>query len=100
MAHEHHYDDEQYITLINENGDEELFEILFTFESDEFEKSYVLCYPVGEAEDDEEVVVHAYSYIPTEEGEIGELSPVTTDEEWDIIEEVYNTFIQDEEEEE
>jgi uncharacterized protein YrzB (UPF0473 family) len=102
MVHEHnhnHEEEEQYITLINENGDEELFEILFTFDSEEFEKSYVLCYPVGDVEDEEEVIVHAYAYTPTEDGSIGELMPVTTDEEWDIIEEVYNTFTLDEDEE-
>lgn len=97
--HDHVHEDEQYITLVDENGDEELFEILFTFDSDDFEKSYVLCYPVEGADEDEEVVVHAYAYIPTEDGGIGELMPVTTDEEWDMIEEVYNTFTLDEEEE-
>ncbi|MEH7109531.1 MULTISPECIES: DUF1292 domain-containing protein [Bacillaceae] len=103
MAHEHEHmhEEESFITLVDEEGNEELFEILFTFDSDEFEKSYVLCYPVGDVEeDDEEVVVHAYSYIPTEDGGIGELAPVLTDEEWDVIEEVYNTFTQDEEGEE
>ena len=104
MAHEHNHDhdheheEEQYITLINENGDEELFEILFTFDSDEFDKSYLLCYPVEDVEE-EEVIVHAYAYIPTEEGGIGELMPVESDEEWDMIEEVYNTFTLDAEEE-
>lgn len=100
MAHEHVHEEEQYITLINENGDEELFEILFTFDSEEFDKSYVLCYPVGDVDDEEEVMVHAYAYTPTEDGSIGVLEPVMTDEEWDIIEEVYNTFTMDEEEEE
>lgn len=103
MAHEHksnHEEEERYITLINENGDEELFEILLTFDSDEFERSYVLFYPVGESEDgDEEGIVHAYAYIPTEDGGLGELLPVETDEEWDMIEEVFNTFMEEEESE-
>ncbi|WP_042458667.1 DUF1292 domain-containing protein [Neobacillus dielmonensis] len=99
--HDHDHDhDEQFITLVNENGDEELFEILLTFDSEDFNKSYLLCFPVGELEDDEEGVVHAYAYVPTEDGGIGELLPVESDEEWDMIEEVFNTFIEDQEEEE
>jgi len=103
MAHEHnhnhnHEDEERYITLVNENGDEELFEILLTFDSEEYEKSYVLFYPVGEVEEEDEGVVHAYSYIPTEEGGFGELMEIENEEEWDMVEEVFNTFLDDEEE--
>ena len=35
------------ITVVDEQGNEQLCEILFTFESDEFGKSYVLYYPLG-----------------------------------------------------
>ncbi|WP_042354967.1 DUF1292 domain-containing protein [Bacillus rubiinfantis] len=98
MVHEHnHEEEERYITLINDEGDEELFEILLTFDSEEFEKSYVLFYPVG-ASDEEEGDVHAYAYIPTEDGGFGELMPIESDEEWDMVEEVFNTFLEDEEE--
>ncbi|NRD75935.1 DUF1292 domain-containing protein [Bacillus sp. BRMEA1] len=103
MSNEHnhnHEEEDRYITLVNENGDEELFEILLTFDSEEYEKSYVLFYPVGEAEDEDEDggTVHAYAYIPTEDGGLGELLPIETDEEWEMIEEVFNTFVEDEEE--
>ncbi|WML30614.1 DUF1292 domain-containing protein [Neobacillus sp. OS1-32] len=101
MGHEHksnHEEEDRYITLINDNGDEELFEILLTFDSEDFEKSYVLFYPVGASEDGEEGEVHAYAYIPTEDGGFGELMPIETDEEWDMVEEVFNTFLEDEDE--
>ena len=39
--HEHLNEDE-FITLVDPEGNEELYQILLTFESDEFEKSYVL----------------------------------------------------------
>lgn len=95
-----HEEEENYITLVDENGDEQLYEVLFTFDSDEFEKSYILFYPVGASEDEEDEIVHAYAYIPTEDGGYGELLPIETDEEWDMIEEVFNTFNEDQEEEE
>ena len=90
--------DEKHITVVDEEGNEQLCEVLFTFDSDEFGKSYVLYYPVGAEEDDEEdIEIHASAFIPKEDGEDGDLMPIETDEEWDMIEEVLNTFLEDEE---
>ncbi|MGE6259501.1 DUF1292 domain-containing protein [Heyndrickxia sporothermodurans] len=94
---------EKHITVIDEEGNEQLFEVLFTFESEEFGKSYVLYFPVGAEEDDnEEIEIHASSFIQSEEGEEGEegdLQPIETEEEWDMIEEMLNTFLDEQEEE-
>jgi uncharacterized protein YrzB (UPF0473 family) len=90
---------EKQITVIDENGNEQLCEVLFTFESEEFNKSYVLYYPLGADEDDsEEVEIHASSFNPNADGEDGELEPIETEEEWDLIEEMLNTFLDEEEE--
>ncbi|MTH52522.1 DUF1292 domain-containing protein [Bacillus mangrovi] len=90
---------EKQITVVDENGNEQLCEILFTFESDEFKKSYVLYYPISsEDQDEEDVEIHASSFTPSENGEDGELQPIETEEEWDMIEEMMNTFFDDEEE--
>jgi uncharacterized protein YrzB (UPF0473 family) len=90
--------DEKHITVVDEEGNEQLCEVLFTFDSDEFGKSYVLYYPVGAEEDDEEdIEIHASAFIPKEDGEDGEFMPIETDEEWDMIEEVLNTFLDEEE---
>jgi uncharacterized protein YrzB (UPF0473 family) len=92
---------EKQITVIDEEGNEQLCEVLFTFESDKFGKSYVLYYPIGATEDDdEEIEIHASSFIPNEDGEEGELQPIETEEEWDMIEEMLNTFLAEEDEEE
>lgn len=91
---------EKQITVIDENGNEQLCEVLFTFDSDEFKKSYVLYFPIGAEEDDnEEIEIHASSFIPKEDGEDGELEPIESDEEWDMIEEMLNTFLDEEEQE-
>lgn len=91
---------EKQITVIDENGNEQLCEVLFTFDSDEFEKSYVLYFPIGAEEDDnEEIEIHASSFLPKEDGEDGELQPIESDEEWEMIEEMLNTFLDDEEQE-
>ncbi len=91
--------DDNQITVIDENGNEQLCEVLFTFDSEEFGKSYVLYYPIGADEnDDEEIEIHASSFNSQSESEEGELQPVETEEEWDMIEEMLNTFLAEEEE--
>ncbi|PLR93766.1 DUF1292 domain-containing protein [Bacillus sp. T33-2] len=89
---------ENNITVVDENGNEQLCEVLFTFESEEFGKSYVLYYPMGAEEgDDEEIEIHASSFIPSEDNDDGELMPIETDEEWDMIEEMLETFLTEQE---
>lgn len=102
MVHNHDHDhthdhdhDHEYITILDEEGNESLYEILFTFESEDFNKSYVLVYPAGTVED-EDVELQAFSYTETEEGNAGALQPIETEEEWDMVEEVLNTFLADE----
>lgn len=91
---------EKQITVIDEQGNEQLCEVLFTFESEEFGKSYVLYYPLGADEnDDEDIEIHASSFSATDDSEEGELQPIETEEEWDLIEEMLNTFLDEEEEE-
>ncbi len=87
--------DENKLTYIDENGNEVLCEILFTFHSDEFEKDYVLFYPEGDEDEDGKINVMAASYIEKEDGQ-GELLEVTTDAEWDLIEEMLQAFENDE----
>ncbi|CAH0417033.1 DUF1292 domain-containing protein [Periweissella fabaria] len=87
---------EQQITLVDEDGTETLFNVLFTFTSDEYNKSYILLYPEG-TEDDQEVDIQAFSFNPDEDGEAteGDLQAIEDDAEWDMVEEVLNTFLDD-----
>ncbi len=97
--HEHnHGEEENIIWITNEEGVEEKYEILFDFDSDDFGKSYVLYFPAG-ASEDEEIEILASSYEQSENGKEGNLKPVETDEEWDMIEELLATFLADEDEE-
>ena len=81
------------MTIIDEAGNEVLYEIVLTFDSDETSKSYVIYKLPGEEND--EVFASSYKEGNTEGGD---LLPIETDEEWDMIEEVLNTFLDDEEE--
>ena len=96
--------DNKHLTFIDEEGNEILCEILFTFDSDLFKKSYVLFYPVSESNEDN-IEVMAAAYDPGRE-DADELFPIETDEEWELIETVLkqyeedNTSDEDEEEDE
>lgn len=83
------------ITLIDDEGNEALFEVLFTFESEDYGKNYVVVYPAGALEE-EDVELFAYSYVEQADGASGELQEIQSDDEWDMIEEVLATFLNDE----
>lgn len=87
--------DEKMFTVIDENGNETLCEIILTFHSDTFDKNYVI-YSMPGAEDADEVEVSAAIYQETA-GDEGDLMPIETDEEWELIEKVLEDF-EDEEE--
>lgn len=92
-----HEQEKEYITIYDEEGNETLHEILFSFDSEDFNKSYVLVYPAGTL-DEEDVELQAFSYSESEDGLSGSLDPIETDEEWDMVEEVLNTFFGEDEE--
>ncbi|KRM59205.1 DUF1292 domain-containing protein [Secundilactobacillus malefermentans] len=85
----------QQITLVDEDGNEELYEVLFTFKSPDYGKSYILMYPSGKS-DDEEVDVQAYQ-LPDNDDPAnpsgGDLIPIESDDEWNMVESMLNTFL-------
>ncbi|AWD62001.1 hypothetical protein LWHH1689_0653 [Limosilactobacillus reuteri] len=83
---------EDMITLIDENGNEQLFKELFTFDSDDYGKSYIFIYPV-EQENDDSVDIQAYIIADNEDNDGQDLVPIEDDKEWDMVEEVLNTFL-------
>ena len=94
---ENQLEKQNQLILVDDEGNEVLCNILFTFDSDEFGKSYVLFSPVSTEEDENgEVEVAAASYIPQEDGTVGELIPIETDEEWELVESVLAQFDEDE----
>ncbi|MDF2698812.1 MAG: YrzB [Haloplasmataceae bacterium] len=85
--------DENFLTVVDENGNEILCEIIFTFDSEDYKKSYVLYTPVETKDDDEEVEVLCSSFVPSKDGAIGQLMPIESDEEWEMVEEIFNTYL-------
>lgn len=82
------------LTIIDDEGNEKLCQILFTLDSEEFHKKYVIFYEIselGELDDDDDIGLMAASYVEGENGE-GELNDIETDEEWDYISAAVNDF--------
>lgn len=98
--HHAHNHDHEVITLVDEAGNETLFEILLTIDGqEEFGKNYVLLVPVGAEEDEAgQVEIQAYSFTENEDGTEGDLQPIPEDAEaeWNMIEEVFNSFLDEE----
>jgi len=83
--------EDKRLSVVDENGDEQIYEIVLTFHSDSLEKSYVLYKEPGDTDE-----VFAASF-DEENNDGGILHPIETDEEWDMIEEVLETFTDDDE---
>lgn len=81
--------EENKIVVVDENEKEIEMEILFTFENDEFKRKYVLY--VNPEDETGEVFVSVY----TDEGELLEISD---EKEWEMIEEVFEAFVIEHEE--
>ncbi len=77
----------------DEDGNEIVCEIIFTYDSEATGKKYV----VFQAEGDESGEVGAASYVEKGNGE-GELEPIETEEEWELLQDALNDFLDQEEE--
>lgn len=75
--------DEKQITIKDEEGNEHLMEILFTYEHEERGKKYVFLYNKETPED-----IFAMEY-----NDKGELFEIESDEEYEEVEEVFNAFM-------
>ncbi|ETA74934.1 DUF1292 domain-containing protein [Ligilactobacillus equi] len=89
--------DNEMITLVDDEGNETLFQVLFTFTSEEYNKSYILLVPAG-SEPDEQVDVLAFSFNPEQDGTATEadLFDIEDDEEWAMVENALDQFLEEE----
>lgn len=104
--HDHNHDhdhselvEENQITIVDQDGNEHLCDIVFTFEHDQFgKKTYIVFSPVGELDEDGDRIYDAAIVQPDESDEGGTLAELESEEEWDMVQEVFATFLDDEEE--
>lgn len=78
-------------TIVNDQGEEVECEILFTFDSDETKKSYIV-YTDNTLDEEGSTKVYASVYDPT--GQNPALMPIETDKEWLVIENILSSVQQ------
>ena len=75
--------------VIDNEGKEVVCEVLFTFDSEETNKSYIV-YTDNTTDDSGNVKVYASVYIP--DAKTTELLPIETEREWKIIETILESI--------
>ena len=81
--------EDKSFTLVNEEGKETKYDVLFTFDSDDTKKSYI-AYTDNTYDEEGNISVYASTYDPNSEEMV--LGEITTDKEWKIIETILNTI--------
>ena len=82
-------EDKNSFKIINDNGEEVMCDVLFTFDSEETKKSYIV-YTDNSKDEQGNVQVFASIYDPNVEDQ--KLEPITTEKEWKVIETILNTL--------
>ena len=77
------------ITVKDENGNEIVCDILFTFDNEETKKSYIV-YTDNTKDKDGKVQVYASIYNPNEKNTV--LEEIKTDKEWKYIDTILKTL--------
>lgn len=78
-------------TIVNDKGEEIECEILFTFDSDETKKSYIV-YTDNTVDETGSTKVYASVYDPT--GQTSALMPIESEKEWLVIENILSSVQQ------
>jgi len=76
-------------TLIDEEGKETVYDVLFTFDSDETNKSYI-AYTDNTRDPNGNIQVYASTYDPNDPN--SKLEAIETEKEWKVIETVLETL--------
>ena len=79
-------------TVLDDKGNEVTCEVLFTFDSEETKKSYMV-YTDNTTDDEGNVKVYASIFDPN--AEKTELIPIESDREWKIVETILDTIQED-----
>ena len=76
-------------SMIDENGKEVVYDVLFTFESEETNKNYIV-YTDNTKDENGNIEVYASIYDPDDPK--SKLEAIKTDKEWKVIETILDTL--------
>lgn len=75
--------------MTNNEGKQIIYEVIFTFDSDETEKSYII-YTDNTKNDEGKLKLYASTYILNKAN--SELKPIKSDKEWKVINAIISSF--------
>ena len=76
-------------SMIDENGNETIYDVLFTFENEETNKNYIV-YTDNTKDDNGNIEVYASTYDP--ENPHSKLEAIKSEKEWKVIETILETL--------
>ncbi|NIK74916.1 uncharacterized protein YrzB (UPF0473 family) [Paenibacillus castaneae] len=84
------YEEPEIIYIPDEEGNEEEFEVIMKFEVDGSDQKYMMVVPLT-SDNEEEDEVYAFRY--EEDGDDLKLYTIEDEEEWNMVEETFNTLL-------
>ncbi|MDQ0061339.1 MULTISPECIES: DUF1292 domain-containing protein [Paenibacillus] len=84
------FEEPEIIYIPDEDGNEEEFEVIMKFEVDGSDQKYMMVVPLA-SDNEEEDEVYAFRY--EEEGDDLKLYTIEDEEEWNMVEETFNTLL-------
>ncbi|MBJ6362998.1 DUF1292 domain-containing protein [Paenibacillus sp. GCM10012307] len=85
------FEEPEIIYIPDDDGNEEEFEVVMKFEVDGSDQKYMMVVPIGSDEEEESEEVYAFRY--EEEGDDLKLYTIDDEEEWNMVEETFNTLL-------
>lgn len=93
------FEEPEIIYIPDEEGNEEEFEVIMKFEVDGSEQKYMMVVPLSADEETDEESEEVYAFRYEEDGDDLKLYTIESEEEWDMVEETFNTLLAEMEEE-
>ncbi|MCR8845966.1 DUF1292 domain-containing protein [Paenibacillus sp. SC116] len=89
------HEEPEIIYIPDDEGNEEEFEVIMKFEVDGSDNKYMMVVPVEASDEEDSEEVYAFRY--EEDGDDLKLFVIEDEEEWNIVEETFNTLVDSEE---
>ena len=87
------YEEPEIIYIPDEDGNEEEFEVVMKFEVDGSDQKYMMVVPLNGESDDDEEADEVYAFRYEEDGDDLKLYTIEDEEEWNMVEETFNTLL-------
>ncbi|WP_028596038.1 DUF1292 domain-containing protein [Paenibacillus assamensis] len=95
MTNDKQHEEPEIIYIPDDEGNEEEFEVIMKFEVDGSDNKYMMVVPVEASDEEDSEEVYAFRY--EEDGDDLKLFVIEDEEEWNIVEETFNTLVDSEE---